>query len=581
MLSNLNPVRHLESNSVRGKIIEYSRKRPKMPGIIESPDFSRTPDLRTQEVRAYLARLLASRHFAATGRRGQLLGYLVERTLAGDADKINEYAIGLEVFQRPPSFDPRIESVVRTEVSRLRQRLKDYYADEGARDLIVFDLPQRSYVVNFEFREATEVAEQAGVPQLVPVQAVRARSNARTLMVTIAGMLVLAAAGFFVGRHHFFPAPIKQHIDAIVVLPFENYSSGHDDDYVADGMTEELTNDLAQWRDLRVVARTSAFAFKGRHEDVRQIGQELNVDAVLEGSFTRQGDQVRVTAQLNRASDGYHLWSHSYETSSKELLNMQAEVANSIASAIGQFRGGGAPPAVHPLTTNSKSHDLYLQGVYQLNLQTPQSYLKSIQFLRQAIEADPSFARAYLELAKAEGNAATMSVLTNQEAMPDVRRSREKAIALDPNLGDAFGTLAFFHYTWDWDWPKAEVEFRRALELGAGPDTRGRYGWALATRGRFAEAHEQFRQASELDPLSVALPFNEFFAYNFERDVVGQQRIIDRMYQIQPNFLGAHLVAASMAGELRECGKTRKEADFLTRNYPKMPVTQSTLAIAA
>jgi TolB-like protein len=141
----------------------------------------------------------------------------------------------------------------------------------------------------------------------------------------------------------------KQAISAIVVLPFQNYSPDHQDDYIADGMTEELTNDLAQWHDLRVVARTSAFAFKGKGEDVRQIGQQLSVDTVLEGSFTRQGDHVRITAQLNRTADGYHLWSKSYESQDKDLLAVQEEVATSITDAIRQLRGG-TPPVIHAET---------------------------------------------------------------------------------------------------------------------------------------------------------------------------------------------------------------------------------------
>src|SRR5580700_10453427 len=124
---------------------------------------------------------------------------------------------------------------------------------------------------------------------------------------------------------------------------------------------ESRTNDLAQWRDLRVVARTSAFAFKGKGEDVRSIGQQLNVDAVLEGSFTREGDHVRITARLNRTADGYHLWSHSYETQSNDLLAVQDQVANSITAAIREVRGG-TPPQIRVATTDPEAHDLYLQG---------------------------------------------------------------------------------------------------------------------------------------------------------------------------------------------------------------------------
>jgi TolB-like protein len=187
--------------------------------------------------------------------------------------------------------------VVRTEFSRLRQRLKDYYAEDGRRDTIVIEFPPRSYVASFTFRDASKLREPTAFPEpRTPLSATGAAECA-------AGAAALAYRGHrrdlrrrsaqqsCCGDHHASLAaakqPIKEPIQAIVVLPFENYSPNHQDDYIADGITEELTNDLAQWRDMRVVARTSAFAFKGKGEDIRQIGQQLNVDTVLEGSFTR------------------------------------------------------------------------------------------------------------------------------------------------------------------------------------------------------------------------------------------------------------------------------------------------------
>ncbi len=219
----------------------------------------------------------------------------MEHTLKGDADKINEYAIGLDVFQRPTSFDPRIESVVRTEFSRLRQRLKDYYAEDGRRDTVVIYFPPRSYVASFTFRDAAKPGETTAfpeparaAPQLVPTIERQVRRTWITGAIVVTCVAAFVVAGIMLWNQHVSTAATKQAmqepIHAIVVLPFENYSPDHQDDYVADGITEELTNDLAQWRDLRVVARTSAFAFKGKSEDVRQIGQQLNVDTVLEGA---------------------------------------------------------------------------------------------------------------------------------------------------------------------------------------------------------------------------------------------------------------------------------------------------------
>jgi len=572
--------------SAHGKIIPYPRKRLQMPGIIESHSSPRNPDLRTAEIRATLARLLEGQNFSSSSRRGQLLRYLVEHTLKGDADKINEYAIGLEVFQRPESFDPRIESVVRTEFSRLRQRLKDYYAEDGRRDAIVIDFPPRSYVASFTFREAaklrdpTAFPETARAPQLVPPSARQARRVWIIGAITVLCIAAGAVAGIMLWRQHVSLAVARQPIHAIVVLPFEDYSPNHQDEYIADGITEELTNDLAQWRDMRVVARTSAFAFKGKGEDIRQIGQQLNVDAVLEGSFTRLGDHVRITAQLNRATDGYHLWSHSYETQSKDMLAMQDEVATSITDAIGQMRGG-SPPAIHEPTTNPQALDLYLQGEYQYYLRTPESLKKAEELFNDAIGKDPNFARAYLGVGDAEIAETSLTTLTQKESIPRVRESAQKAIELDPSLGAAYGLLADVAYTWDWNWNKAEEEFRRALDEGAGADTRTRYGWSLTTRGRFAEAHMQLRQAAEQDPLSLAPPFDEFFTYGFERDVAGQKQALQRMMQIRPEFLGAHALVVVMAIEQNDCGTARHEADWIAKTYPAVPVTQTVLAFAA
>ena len=595
MAFELWPGRPEGHNSAHGKIIPYPRKRPTMSGIIESHASPRTPDSRSQAIRATLERLLGTQHFSASSRRGQLLRYLVEHTLKGDADKINEYAIGLDVFQRPTSFDPRIESVVRTEFSRLRQRLKDYYAEDGRRDTVVIDFPPRSYVASFTFRDAAKHGETTAfpeparaAPQLVPPSE---RQNARWVRRTwLIGAIVvtcvaaLVVAGIMLWNQHVSTTAMKQAIQepihAIVVLPFENYSPNHQDDYVADGITEELTNDLAQWRDLRVVARTSAFAFKGKGEDVRQIGQQLNVDTVLEGSFTRLGDHMRITAQLNRAADGYHLWSHSYETQSNDMLAMQDEVANSITDAIRHI-GGGSPPVIRPPTTNNEALDLYLQGEYQYYLHTPDSLTKSISLFQAALQKDPNFARAWLGIGSAEIATVSMTTTTANESLPRVREAAQKAIALDPNLPDAYELLADSTYNWDWNWTEAETDFRHAIDLGAGAEVRARYGWSLATRGRFAEAHEQFRLAAEQDPLSIVPPFDEFVAYYLERNSAGQQKAIARLEQINPQFFGGPAWTLVGAMARSDCATVLKNTGRFEKAFPKLPFTQTILALDA
>jgi len=581
MPSNTHRFRHIRRGRARGKIGQFPRKRPFMPGTIESHVSFQAPDSRSREIRSYMAELLAKPQFATSGRRGQLLQYLVEHTLAGDADKVNEYGIGLDVFQKPTSFDPRIESVVRTEFSRLRQRLKEYYAEEGRRDRVVIDFPPRSYAATFTFPRETAVEEPVDAVQRMPAKTRPALSMVRRVTaLVLAGLAPVLVAVFALWREHARPALSKQPIHAIVVLPFENYSPDHQDEYIADGITEELTNDLAQWRDLRVVARTSAFAFKGKGEDVRQIGHQLKVDAVLEGSFAREGDRVRITAQLNRAADGYHLWSHSYETETKDLLGVQEQVANSIAAAIHEVQGG-SPPAIHADTTNPEAHDLYLQGEYQSYLDTPESTKKAVALFQAALAKDPSFARAYLAMGDAELNQVALTTVSAEEGIPRVRQAIQKAIDLDPNSGGAWGEMAVISYSWDWNWDRAEEEFRRALDLGAGAGTRESYGWSLTTRGRFAQAHEQLHLAADQDPLAIAAPYDEFFTYNFERDGPGEKRVLDEMNRLQPNFVGEHALTVVMAVQEHDCSTAQTEADWMARSYATLPATQSVLAYAA
>ena len=583
MRSNSGSAQPKGRKTARAKIIEYPRKRLQVSGSIESHASLPSSDTRTQQIRAYLAQLLATPQFTAASRRGQLLSYLVEHTLAGDAGKINEYAIGLDVFEKPTSFDPRIESLVRTEFSRLRQRLKDYYAEEGRGDTIVVDFPPRSYAATFEFRDAIDPSKRAAMPQLVPasVKPVRKRWLWATVL-SITALAAVAAAGYLMWKQHAQLAAARQPIHALVVLPFENYSPNHQDEYIADGITEDLTNDLAQWRDLRVVARTSAFAFKGKAEDVRAIGQALGVDAVLEGSFTRDGNNIRITAQLDRTSNGYHLWSHTYETQSGNLLEVQDQVANSITTAIRHVSGGGgAPPQIRALTTNPKAHDLYLQAEYEFYLHTPDSLKKALDLFNQALAEDPSFARAYVGIGDTYLGLTTLTLMTNTESFPAIRQAAQKAIKLDPNLGDAHGLLANVDYVWDWDWDAAEAEFKRGIALGAGPETRVRYGWMLASRGRFSEAHEQISLATEEDPLSIVVVFDEFYADYFARDLAGEEEALNRMQQLQPNYLATHALREDMALIAHDCRTARSEADWLARNYADLPVIQSELATAA
>jgi hypothetical protein len=222
-----------------------------------------------------------------------------------------------------------------------------------------------------------------------------------------------------------------------------------------------------------------------------------------------------------------------------------------------------------------------MQGEFQFNLRTPEGMKKSEELFEAAVAKDPGFASAYLGIARAEISEISMTTTTNEQSVPRVRQAAQKAIELDPNLGEAYALLAYIDYVWDWNWNGAEAEFRRALQLGANPETSAQYGWSLTTRGRFTEAHEQLLLAAEQDPLSILSPFDEFFTYNFERDLVGQKKNIQQMLKIRPNFLGAHALNVVTDVQQHDCHGARSEADWIEKNFPTVPLTQSTLAFAA
>ncbi len=514
-------------------------------------------EAKTAEIRAHLDSLLASTAFAASARHGQLLRYLVDRTLAGRPSEISEYGIGLDVFAKPLSFDPRIDSTIRAEISRLRQKLRDYYAAGGRESGVIIELPSRSYVPEFTFPE--------------PAARTFAWSRGRMALLTL-GAVALFAGGAAVWRIR---AASRPAIDSLVVLPFANMSSDPRNDYLADGLTEELTNYLAQWPDLRVTARTSAFEFKGRGVDVREVGRKLNVEAVLEGSIDKQGDRIRVTAQMNRASNGFHLWSRSFESQSSDMMILKEQLARSIAEAV-RGNGRGAPfPASVRSTSNAEALDLYLQGNYQISLQTPESYRKANDLCHAAAAKDPSYASAYLCIANAENSLIHLTVQPPDEGFKRIRKALDSALALDPDSAEVHGFMGNIAYIHDWDWPRAEREYRFAVEHGSQARAHSQYGWALATRGRFREAQEQFRICDNLDPLGGR--FNEMLAYMLERNYQQANLVLRRILEEHPDQLAAHSFLGLIAMYQRDCKTASSEFEWCARKS-QIPFTKILLA---
>jgi serine/threonine-protein kinase len=490
-----------------------------------------------------------------------LLRYLAERALSGEA--INEYAIGVDVFERPASFDPRIESIVRTEAARLRQKLKDYYASEGCGDRVLIEIPLRSYEPAFVLREP-EAAPGPPAPQ----RSSRPQWPKKSRLILAALALLAGGAELTIWLSRTRPNPP---IHSLVVLPFQNLSPDAADEYLSDGLTDELTSELANWKEVRVVARTSAYQYKGKGEDVRRIGREVNADAVLEGSLTRQGERVRINAQLNRTSDGYHLWSHSYDTGSRDMLTVQSEIAQAIAGAIRRL-GVRVPNQIsRPATNNPEALDLYLRASYQYARLSPVSLQASIGLFQAAIEKDPGYARAYVGLAAAELESVNFDATVDSTAL--ARAALQQALRLDPDSGDAHGLLAEIVTYFDWDWPRGEREFQTALEKGAQPGTRAAYGWTLARYGRYAEAQAQCAAAENLEPLGVAPRFCEFYLYYYQHQFARARQILLEVLEVKPDLIYAHALLGKVALAQHDCAEAARQFQWSAQRLPAPAAT--------
>lgn len=323
--------------------------------------------------------------------------------------------------------------------------------------------------------------------------------SARRPWITWAGMAALAAVA--AGAWYFARRP-PQPLSSVVVLPFSDFSPQHDQEYFSDGLTEEIIDALSRIPNLRVVARTSAFAFKGHANDIRQIGKQLDVSAVLEGSVRKDGDQLRITAQLNRVSDGTHLWSRTYDRQLRDVFAVQREISQAIAD---QLRAGTVPVRQPP--QDVEAWRLYQEGKYFFNQQQPpESNYKAIERYQAAIQRDPNFAQAYAGMADAYAYLAENMVIAPREVMPKAKAAAEKAVELDPNSAEAHTSLGAVKLDYDWDREGAQRELRRALDINPGfAWARHWYAHSLEAENRVDEALKEMRAALALDPLNIPI----------------------------------------------------------------------------
>jgi TolB-like protein/DNA-binding winged helix-turn-helix (wHTH) protein/Tfp pilus assembly protein PilF len=333
-------------------------------------------------------------------------------------------------------------------------------------------------------------------------------------------------------------------IRSLAVLPLVNFSGDASQDYFADGMTDELITDLAQIRALRVVSRTSVMMYKGTRKPLPEIARELNVDAVVEGSVLRSGDQVRITAQLIQVSADKHLWAESYQGNLRDTLALQNQVASAIAQEIRIEVTPREQAALKSAKTiDPEAYEAYLKGRYFWNKRTGEGLKKAVDYFNQAIARGPNYAAAYSGLADTYALLSDWQYgeLTPKEAMPRALSAARKALELDDSLGEAHASLAFCLEGFDWDFRAADREFQRAIELNPGYATAHLwYAWHLSLIGQNREAIAEMKKAEYLDPVSPVVGANlaELLLIAHLPDESMQQS--RKTIEINPGFAFAH-----------------------------------------
>jgi len=415
-------------------------------------------------VRDQLARVVNSPGFVGSARLCRFLTHIVNRTIDGDIDSLKEFSIAMEVFDRTSQYDPNIDAIVRVEARRLRGKLKAYYEDgQGTVDPVLIGLRPGSYVPVFRWLDAQPAKH----------------------------------------REEMEAAPPRGRI-CVAVLPFVNMSPEPEQDYFCDGISEEITNSLTRVSGLKVIARTSSFHFKGANIDIREVGQRLGANLVIEGSVRKAAGQLRITAQAIQTDSGHHLWSETFRRELKDVFAIQEEIAQSVADLLRLHMPeveGGVPPSAPDLDAYTR----YLRARFLIHQQSPETLRAALEQLRSLTETYPTYALAYSGLAEANGLLALFGVVSGRDVYPEVKVNAERGYGLDPESGDACRVLGALRAWFEHRWDEAQSMFDRALEIQPSHAPAHMFrAMSLLCQGKIEAAEAGLRRSTELNPLSAS-----------------------------------------------------------------------------
>jgi TolB-like protein/Tfp pilus assembly protein PilF len=512
-------------------------------------------------IRQQLDRILHGGPFLHSRRRQRFLEFIVNETLAGRGELLKGYNIAVEVFDRPESFDPAIDPLVRIEAARLRDKLREYYESEGRNDSIRIDLPKGAYAPHIEIRhpEANEADTLArdGRTATAPTRWGFLKTPFGTLAASTIVVLLLLLVGFGAWRWWNSFSPLSEKA-SIAVMPFENIGNDPQWDRFADGITEDIAIDLSHSKDLFVVARNSTEAYRGKPADVRDVGRDLGVRYVLEGSIQPSGDQIRVTAQLIDTRTGGNVWSDRYDRPATDLFKVQSDVTEKIAATLTGYEGAVAE-AERSLIRRKPPRDLTAYDTYLLGMEAKHTVTKEgldegERLFRKALEIDPQLARAYVGLAYIYDYRIDLGLGTSvADNLTKLMEAARNAVRLDPDDGETQLVLGHaFAYQGMAD--QALEQFAKAEALAPNnADLLINIAWFLPQFGRPDRAVELTEKALKLNPnypywYNQELRLAYFFGGRFDKSVKYAKQITTPFATDYAYLAAASAMSGDMAG---------------------------------
>ena len=489
-------------------------------------------------VRQQLTRILASKTFAQVERLKRFITFIVDETVGGRGGDLKEYVIGVQVFGKEPSFDPRTDPIVRVQARRLRTRLERYYRDEGNSDELIVDLPKGGYAPVFRVRDE-------------PL------NTKRSLTATM------------VSRN------------TVAVMPLADDSPNATLDYFCRGLRDEVLRALTSIKGLRVLAARSEQPAAERAD-----GEPAGAALIITGGVRSARDRVRVTIHLVDGASGFYLWSESADVDLADPLVGQEAIAKLVADKVAPEVDVDGAPGVRRQSENLAARNLYLQGRYHLNQRTEEGLHKAVEFFEKAVIEDSQFSLAHSGLADAYGLLAHYGVLGPADVWAKAASSAASAVMLDGHSAEAHTSLAHVRATQDWDFTAAEQLFQQALQLNPRYAT-ARHWYAmscLVPMARLDEALEQMLLAQSLDPVSPIIARDVAVTHYYKRDFDAALEQCDHTIELNPHFAPAYLTLGMIQEQRREFDESaaafRRAVDLAPNSLRMQSALARTLALS-